>query len=551
MRMLSCLLTAITVLLLSCSLNPQRQLPGQSARVQPLESGAGRLELPWPDDDHGAVSVAMQLAMLGKDSLLLRSGWAQGNDFIISADPGLPAWVMYRFHPGASTFDSVHFELADVTDPQKLWIGYADYPAGRWAFVPYTAGMNQLAVGWQQMRSPDGNVYLAIAAFDDAQARVLRSWIEVDLPQWEIHTVDNLHPESQVFAMTRLADRAAFIYERDGTLGYEFVMGRADVARPASAADWTFHDIDTGYPNRLQALAMDSVGSVPVLAAMYGPDGMIPPEVYYAHGMNAFPNGIGEWHWSSMGYGHTDRNLGLAIIDGRPAVAFVETGSAEDQVIYRRATKPIPLGDADWQEVVAGVELASGEFYANVSLTSLGDRPALLYTQYPDYQLLYAYSPLAMPPDTADFSLSLVESTLNQTAGNCLDLSGKPAVAFLEYPGVLRYTIGSTAEPNGPGDFLQRHTVDAGVRVEGDPSVRIIRTPAGLGIAYRHQSDQTVHYAWTDSTAPAAGTDWKVATVDPAPSSGSLSLILMPDNMPGILYHTIVPDELRFAQMLP
>ncbi|MCB1219580.1 MAG: hypothetical protein H7A35_01960 [Planctomycetales bacterium] len=551
MRMLCYLLPAMLVLLISCSRHSTTQLIVNATGVQEATTAPEMLNPPWPDDDHGSVSVATLLELQGKDWYLLKGGWVQGNDFMISADPGKPAWVMYRFHPGASQFDSVHFELADVTDPQKLWIGYADYPAGRWSWTPYTAGMDQLAVGWQQLRSPAGNAYIAFAAFDDVQARLVRSFIQLDLPQWEIHSVDDLHPDSQVFDLGRVGDRAAFIYERNGTLGYELVMCKADIEKPLAGTDWTCHDIDTGYPNRVQATRLLGVGNVPVIAVMYGPDGMIPPEVYYAHGTNNFPNGIGEWYWSSMGYARNDRNLGLAMIDGKPAVAFVQQGFAEDQVIYRRATKGVPLGDADWQEVVAGAELAPGEAYFNVSLASLADRPVLLYSKYPDRELIYAYSPLAMPVDPADFTISAVDNLLGQTAGSCLDLDGKPAVAYLGYPDHLSYAISSVVDPASPGDFQQRHTMDVGVRVEGDPLVRMIRIPGGIGVAYRHAGELSVHYAWTDSTTPAAGTDWKVSRVDPAASSGSLGLVLMPDNQPAILYHTVVPDELRFAQLLP
>ena len=106
-------------------------------------------------------------------------------------------------------------------------------------------------------------------------------------------------------------------------------------------------------------------------------------------------------------------------------------------------------------------------------------------------------------------------------------------------------------EPGGAGGFLQRHSVDVGVRVEGDPNVQLIRIPGGLGIAYRHSSSLAVYYAWTGTTSPSAGTEWKTVLVDPRPSTGSLGLVLMPDNGPGILYHTVVPDGLQFAQLQP
>ncbi|MCC7479656.1 PKD domain-containing protein [bacterium] len=147
---------------LSAASQPAGQVPPQIQSALP--------ELP---SDRGASLLAESLIQ-GKASLD-RSAAAQEQGpalLLDSAGAGVWQWALYGFSPTPDhSLDSVNV-LLDVSQGSAVWLGLADYEAGRWQlFGPYQGSKTLLADDPAYL-SPGGNLYVVALVGDGQSATV-------------------------------------------------------------------------------------------------------------------------------------------------------------------------------------------------------------------------------------------------------------------------------------------------------------------------------------------------------------------------------------------
>ncbi|MCB1220188.1 MAG: hypothetical protein H7A35_09130 [Planctomycetales bacterium] len=546
---LSCnhLIVVISLLLFSCgSTSPQ-----DNDNPSLLDPSAG---LPSVADlDRLSATVPAQLSVLGREAVGSSSmAFIDNDDMLLPALPGQSSYALYSIHTGTTDVTQVGFELTDTTVAENVWIGAPDYYTGRWSFTQFTVGMNSLDVGAIRSRSYAGNVYIAILTHDDTFTRVKRCYVDLEVPEWRRYTIDATGSPGIRSAMAMIGNTPGIVYERyDGGGTYELVMAGTTSLTPLSPADWNITFIQPGFVDPVFGLDLISVDNKPGMAMMM--DHLTPglTNVWYAHGNVAQPPTGAGWTWSHVGVGVDSDEISLASVDGKPAVAF-ESREANNgnSIHYGYASRPDPQDSLDWTVVVAADSFDPLYDYSGIRLFNYLNHPALLFYDHIDQFIEYGYGATSTPTGPADFSNGYVAPDQFSGEGIAgIEYGGLPVVLYTDSSGSgLHYARGTSATPAAPEDYNQKHVIDP--RLVGN-RIEIVRPPLGLGIAYREGSSGSLIYAWIDSGTPGSGGAWHMAPVDDRPMSGDIGLVIMQDGNPGICYHTVNPDALQFAQMIP
>ena len=154
-RSVAAALAVVTMLTCSCSIEHAGDSLAESAAA-PVFAAGGLPPIP-----------------AGREALLLSEYLISGNDTFGRGGPAIDdgsalalggsalAWGMYAFNFNDDSLDSLRVSLdAQVTN--GLWIGLADYEAGRWDFSgPFTAD-STLVITAERHLSPAGNVYIVV-----------------------------------------------------------------------------------------------------------------------------------------------------------------------------------------------------------------------------------------------------------------------------------------------------------------------------------------------------------------------------------------------------
>ncbi len=509
--------------------------------------------IPFPDEIRADSSVPLQLEVLGRETWdRSPQAMVDNDDLLLPALPGQSNWAVYRLYTGGYAHTEIGFELADTTVAEKVWIGVPDYFKHKWVWQQYSAGMGSVDVSTTASLSSLGNSYFAVLTYDDTLTRVKRCFIDIEVPSWNSYVLDSSASPGDSQALVRLGNLIGIIYESgDGAGGYELKMLHSTALAPAGPPDWNTTDILVSYADPVLDLDLIKANNLPGMAMLIKSPSPGYTSVWYARGNVSQPLDPSGWAWSNVGTGVVGDGLDLALIDGNPAVVYEgQELNSGFSVRYARASVPEPVNSLDWDVLVAGDSFSPTQDYSGMHLFSLANTPAIMYYDVATQQLRYAHSALATPTGPLDFSFCNVDSQpLLGQLNTGLEYGGRPVCIYTSpLDGMLHYARGTSSDPAGPEDFYQRQVIEQRFV---DQRLEVIRPPLGMGLAYREMTDNTVMYAWTESATPTSGRAWRIVQVDDRPTTGDIGLGVMQDGNPCVSYHTLNPDALQFAVMVP
>ena len=228
------------------------------------------------------------------------------------------------------------------------------------------------------------------------------------------------------------------------------------------------------------------------------------------------------------------RNPSLAVVNGRPAVAYYDQSNGD--LIYRRSVDR--FGNA-WPTLV--IPDSTGNVGADPSLAVVEGRPAIAYRDSTERDLKYVRSDDA-DGDSWDTPLTVDNST-NVGLNPSLDVvDDRPAIAYRDQAnGDLKYVRASDATG---GFWNSAVTVDSEGSVGSHASMAVVDgRPA---IAYHDGTSDDLNYVRADD---ATGGSWPDAvTVDSFGNVGEHASLAVIDGRPAIAYRDNTTGDLNYLR---
>lgn len=538
----------------SCARNVELSLQSIPSPAAESPSVPERLAIPFPDDAREPSAVPLTLEVPGRDTY--ERGGLAGDDFddlLLPAMQGQLSYGIYKLHTGKFAFDEIKFELADTTRPEAIWIGVPDYFKHRWLWTQYSPGMTAIDVSTTAHPSPAGNTYLAILAYDDTFTRVKRCFVDLQVPSWNGYELDNSNSPGARNAMTRFGNFVGVLYEAgDGAGGQELRFAAHTPLIPTQPSDWSVTEVYSGYLEPVYDIDLESINNKPGLAMLV--THVVPgnTNLWYAHAPTSNPADASVWTWTSVGVGVDSDGMDLTVVNGNPVLAYESSeGGPGHSIRCAYSSRPDPQVSPDWTNTIAWQDPGFTADYSAIHVYPLASGLALLFYNVDNQHLEHGYYGGTLPPANPNvFTVGAVDTEpllgqLNagiefQLTSSCLYTD--PAT------GVLLYAHGSFINPLSPADFQYQHVVDEASVGE---SLAVVSLQTGLAVVYREMDGSTVRYAWSEGFPLNGGNDWRILQVDDRPTTGDISVSYLQDGRPCVLYHTVNPDALQFAVMVP
>jgi len=249
-----------------------------------------------------------------------------------------------------------------------VWLGVSDFSAATWRFYPpvMVTGTHELELSAVNA-AEDDTVYLAVVSSPESHVTINRILLTIDQPGWLIYTLADdggLWADIEMFVQ----DLRPMIVYGPAQAAIRFL--RAHTSFPAGPEEWTgmMVDIEPEPAGVSGPLAAALVDGRPAVAYLEHSEDL----VKYAYSQVAEPSEQDDW-FSMAVYDAVQppAQLGLADYDGRPCVAFTRQYG---KLMFGQAPSSTPQ-PADWtfSEVIA-----EGDLGFSPSLAIAGGRPVIL-----------------------------------------------------------------------------------------------------------------------------------------------------------------------------
>jgi hypothetical protein len=205
---------------------------------------------------------------------------------------------------------------------------------------------------------------------------------------------------------------------------------RATVANPASATDWIITPLDPT-AGVIGGLALVEIAGLPYIAytkSTYAPDEGWRPVL--ARALTSTPAGAADWAVTLASADKGSNNIGMAVLGGRPALAF---RNAIDGLAFAWAGTTAPTGPADWTRMSVDNVGSAG---SNVTMRLVSGVPAIAsFNSDAAYGISYHWATRPDPQDSSDWqTLRFFSGTATANTLSLLDVGGKPALVFNASP---------------------------------------------------------------------------------------------------------------------
>lgn len=437
-------------------------------------------------------------------SALRRSEYSEVTDHVITMDPGDAgyAWTIYDLATAGHPPLELSAEL-EIEDGQ-VWLGLSDFSAGSWRFYPpvITTGSHELELSAVNA-ADDDTVYLAIVSSPESLVTINRILLTIDQPGWLIYT---LADDGALWA-----DVEMFVQDQKPMIAYGPCQAairflRAHASFPTGPEQWTAMVVDSepepahvGGP-----LAAGLVDGRPAVAYLETEEEL----VKYAYSQVAEPSEEDDW-FSMTVYDalQAPAQLGLADYDGRPCLAFTRQYG---KLLFAEAPSSTPQ-PVDWtaSEVIGEDDLGSSP-----SLAIAGGRPVILcHGVFEDSDGAYYLRPnVESPAAPADWDHHIAygfggAGTQNSLYIKQLKPTGyRPVAAFLNHY-IYKLLVVGVAEigiPLNVGDWALSHLEDDVV----DNSICVSDTLPFVIYSVDTEGAEAIKCAWAQLSTPDGHDDW-------------------------------------------
>ncbi|MCP5538798.1 MAG: tail fiber domain-containing protein [Akkermansiaceae bacterium] len=353
------------------------------------------------------------------------SGYASGPDLLAGLDltttPGMATYSATFPEPfAAGTTPTVHITDGWALDAPPLETGFsasAPYApvtldaAGNFAYSSIALVDGRPAIAYADINGADRLVYIIA---DDASATSWGAPVTVDSGNVGVHC-----------ALGVIGGRPAIAYRDSTNTATKFA-----IASDAGGSSWTTLTIDSGA--ECNSPSVREVDGKPAVAYLDTAGAV----AKYAYASTA--DGANPGDWTVVTIAPTTDNTGatLAVVDGRPAMAFLD--GATGQLQYVRAND---AAGASWPApvpITPAAGIGSGGTYASMAI--IAGRPAVAYRSIPENKVYFLRADDAQGSSWG--APALVSSTSAHGNFNSLTvIGGRPALAYGDQSGVRGIVI--------------------------------------------------------------------------------------------------------------
>lgn len=321
-----------------------------------------------------------------------------------------------------------------------------------------------------------------------------------------------------------------------------FSTGAGVMFARSSTADgsgaWTVTVLSDGSNSAYSSASLEIVAGHPAVAFYKG-------DLTFARCSTA--DGSGAWTELTVDAQGAAETVSLAIVNGKPAIAYRKQTSFVDGEAYsyyigdlRYARCATVDGLGAW--TTSNVESDTGSGYY-ASLTEVDGRPAISYYDAANYDLRYASNSAADGSGT--WALTAVDATnLTGTYTSLLVVDGKPAIAYrYETSADLRYACNAAAD--GTGAWTVTNVATAGT-TGAFASLAIVNGVPAIGYYYASGFD----LMWAKNALADGSGVWTLATVDNAANTGRVGkvpMLAVVAGKPMAVYQDDWNERLKFA----
>ena len=524
----------------------QPQAPQPSVQPTPLAA----IALPPGDAPARGTSAITEWQVRGVDTREVEGNLTPDVTVLtIAADPGGMAYGVYELYGGAYAFDTIHFDISEVSDYEALWLGVSDYGAQTWRWSQVESGDSTLDLSGFTATGANGAAYLAVVLWDGGSARVNRLWIEVDTEVWFKEPVSLSGGVGLVNGMALMAGQWPCIAATRRISDTEYhVKFYWSMEYLPSFVDWNVSSITedfTGPPLALE-LVEDYENHPAVALVTEG------HSLWYTWADSQLPDGMAHWHWGRVG-STMDYGLGLAVMDGNPAVLYEAAGAVSGRrVVYARGTGSQPV-DFDWEYVDVAENTDAAADYEGLSMAAIhGYRPAIQYWDGVAHTHMFAVSAAPFPADPANMKSMLVhDPPLGGVISATVDWQDSAALFYDSINSTdPRFARTEQPVPLATNEFQDHHVIIG----RGAENFAACVIGDVIYAAWRDTATGAVLCGWYDGdpeAGPTAGADWKVAVVDERETQGEISIVQLYYGIPGICYHVNADGLFYFARPVP
>jgi PKD repeat protein len=543
------------------------------AKVDPAgehSSGQGGTALsrtvPFPQDRLTSVT---NYAVLGKDAEQSVNAAIQGNSLVLTAPPKGVAYALFRITPVGAPVNLIVSLGAGTT---AAYVGVADYAVQHWHFDgPYATDAFAFLGG--DNVSPLGNIYVAVATYDNGTATVDQLALAAqNLPPTAVFTPSLAAgdvPLDVTFDASASGDPDGAItkyewdfdgdgvFETDGgtnpVIQHTFINGgeydvslrvtdndpeqTVSAAQTITAHGWAIVPVDPTNATGLYT-SLRVVDGNPAIA--YRNNDTF--KVWYARATTATGAKQTDWQRVPGNFGVGDY-ISLAIISGNPAMSYRDPG--DSRLLYARSSTPDGMLATDWQAVTVDTPPLGDTLGQYTSLAEVAGSPAIAYGDPTNVRLKYARATTTTGDSASDWTQIVVVDPINWNSGDLtlLVTDGLPAIAYKRGSG-LGYIRSSTPEGSSPADWATALDLVPGSDASGMSMALINGNPA---IAFDHGADDSLRYLRSATADGSLAPDWTVPlSIDIIGAEQPSSLAFI-GGKPAISYFDTVNGVLKFA----
>jgi len=378
---------------------------------------------------------------------------------------------------------------------------------------------------------------------DDDGATDEASWTVV-VHGWVIVTVASGSENFVGTSLKEIDGRPAISYG----LSSDAAMAYAYSATPygTSAQEWQNFEVDSSASTWTTSLQV--VDGNPAIAY----ENSTKANLMYARSSTPGGQSLSDWSIVTIeSDGETGRSPSLAVIDGRPAIAYSRGSIDSSELMYALSTTATGGSAADWDCIP--LLTCVGEVWNSLAL--IDGKPAIAYYEDGNSALQYAYASTADGGAAADWDSFILDGSLLWCGEWCslAEVAGVPAIAYHggdDASEFLRFAVSSTAQGANAADWTKL-TVDSDSGYSGTYN-SVAEVGGKPGIAYYDGGMGVLKYANSSTASGDAPADWSCEVVDSLIISGEEASLAEIHGCPAISYYYdgMFMGELRYAILL-
>ncbi|MCB1216506.1 hypothetical protein KDL44_03895 [bacterium] len=375
-----------------------------------------------------------------------------------------PSWAIYQLPSGGEPLIEVQL-LLDIPAGSLAQVALADYGSGRWEFSDPAGASVTLPLSDPDSISPLGNAYLAVLATAGEHLNVVRLVLARDLSGWQFTTIEEQNVGGAC-SLAEVSGAPAVTYDYVTT-----IPGQPDQLRYAlaqnspgiTADDWSSAVVFDGMPSaNFMRSSLAVIDGKPAVAFYEG----MAMDLLYIRSSSA--DGAADADWSGAvivdSSGDTGDSPCLAVIAGNPAISFEGSGKT---LRYSRSATADGESAADWSSTSLELDGGNIQFSTPNPLLVADGRPGILFSR-PGGELLYRLSNSVDGADLADWAaaVEIADDLLFGGKQYALIADGNPAVAYKNSLGGLSYLRSTSVSGSAPGDWSQSLELEGELAVQ-------------------------------------------------------------------------------------